>query len=60
MPNRHRYRAITPRPPEDVKVAAQQAAAAQGRTLNDVIIDFLRWFGGKTDTLPERPARRTD
>ena len=26
-----------------------------GVTLNDAVVSFLRWFGGLTDMLPERP-----
>jgi hypothetical protein len=57
MPSQHRYRALTPRPPDDVREAARDAANRKGTTLNAAIIDFLRWFGGLTDKLPERPAR---
>lgn len=56
MPSQHRYKAITPRPPDDVRAAATDAAARQGTTLNAVVVAFLRWYGGLTDRLPERPA----
>lgn len=39
--------------------AAVEAAARQGTTLNAAVIEFLRWFGGLTDNLPERPERRS-
>ena len=55
MPSQHKHRAITPRPPDDVRQAAQEAAAEQGKTLNAVVVDFLRWFGGKSDDAPKRP-----
>jgi len=55
MPSQHKYRAITPRPPDDVREAAVNAAAAQETTLNAVVVDLLRWYGGLTDKLPERP-----
>lgn len=58
MPSQHKHRAITPRPPQDVREAATDAAARQGVTLNGVVVEFLRWFGGLTDKLPERPERR--
>jgi hypothetical protein len=58
MPSVHKHRAITPRPPQEVKDAAVDAAARQGTTLNAAVIEFLRWFGGLTDKLPERPERR--
>lgn len=58
MPNQHKFRAITPRPPDDVRKAAQDAAERQGVTLNTAVIDFLRWFGGLTDKLPDRPEKR--
>jgi predicted HicB family RNase H-like nuclease len=56
MPSKHLHRAITPRPPDDVREAAQSAAARQGTNLNAVIIAFLRWYGGLTDKQPERPG----
>jgi hypothetical protein len=58
MPNQHRYRPITPRPPDDVRDAATDAATRKGTTLNAVVVAFLRWYGGLTDELPERPDRR--
>lgn len=60
MPNVHRFRAITPRPPDDVREAAQDAARRQRTTINEAVIGFLRWFGGLTDELPERPEVRRD
>jgi predicted GIY-YIG superfamily endonuclease len=54
-PSVHRHRAITPRPPEDVREAAQNAAARQETNLNAVVVTFLRWYGGLSDTHPERP-----
>jgi len=58
MPSQHAYRAITPRPPDDVREAARDAAERQGTNLNAVIVALLRWYGGLTDRLPERPERR--
>jgi predicted HicB family RNase H-like nuclease len=58
MPNKHAWRAITPRPPDDVREAATQAAERQGTTINAVVVAFLRWYGGLTDKLPERPGRQ--
>lgn len=57
MPSVHKFRAITPRPPDDVREAAQDASRRKGTSLNQEIIGFLRWFGGLTDKLPERPPR---
>lgn len=59
MPSKHRYRPITPRPPDDVRAAAVDAAARQGTTLNAAVVAFLCWYGGLTDKLPERPERLT-
>jgi hypothetical protein len=56
MPSKHRYRAITPRPPEDVREAAQDAAERQGTNLNAVVVAFLRWYGGLAESHPERPG----
>jgi hypothetical protein len=58
MPSKHKHRAITPRPPDDVRQAAQDAAARQGTTVNDAVVAFLRWFGGLSDKLPDRPPRQ--
>jgi hypothetical protein len=59
MPSQHRYRALTPRPPDDVREGAAAAAARMGTNLNAVIIAFLRWYSGGTDKLPERPPRES-
>ena len=59
MASQHRNRALTPRPPEEVRAAATTAAARQGTKLSIVIVDFLRWYGGLTDEHPERPERCT-
>lgn len=55
MPSVHAHRAITPRPPDDVREAAQDAARRQGTNLNAVVVAFLNWYGGLTDRHPERP-----
>ena len=55
MPSQHAHRAITPRPPEDVRQAATEAAAQQGTNVNAVVVAFLSWYGGLTDALPRRP-----
>jgi hypothetical protein len=60
MPSQHRHRAITPRPPEDVREAAKGAAERQGTDLNAVVVAFLRWYGGLTDRHPERPEPLTE
>lgn len=57
MPSKHKFRALTPRPPDNIRDAATAAAARQGTTLNAVIVAFLRWYGGLSDTPPERPER---
>jgi hypothetical protein len=59
MPNAHKWRALTPRPPDEVREAARDAAERKGVTLNAAIVDFLRWFGGLTDELPDRPEPRS-
>lgn len=28
-----------------------------GTTINAIVVAFLRWYGGETDELPERPPR---
>lgn len=56
----HRNRALTPRPSEEVRAAATLAAQRQGTKLSIVIVDFLAWYGGLTDQLPERPERVPD
>jgi hypothetical protein len=56
MPSKHKYRAVTPRPPEDVRAAAQGAAERQETDLNAVIVAFLRWYGGLSDEHPDRPG----
>lgn len=58
MPSVHRYKAITPRPPDELRERAQQAVAEVGSNLNAHIIGFLRWLVGDTDDLPDRPPRR--
>jgi hypothetical protein len=60
MPSKHAHRAITPRPPDDVREAAKDAARKQGTTLNAAVIAFLRWYGGLTDKLPARPGNGDD
>jgi hypothetical protein len=60
MPSVHAHRAITPRPPDDVREAAQDAAARQETNLNAVVVAFLRWYGGLTDRHPERPEPPAD
>jgi hypothetical protein len=57
---KHVNRALTPRPPEDVREGAVSAARRMGTPLNAVIVAFLRWYGGLTDELPERPERDHD
>ena len=56
MPSQHKYRAITPRPPDELRERAQRAVAEVGSDLNAHIIAFLRWLVGDTDELPERPG----
>ena len=41
MPSKHRYRPITPRPPDDVRERAQAAAATMGTTINAIVVAFL-------------------
>jgi hypothetical protein len=55
MSSQHANRAITPRPPEDVRAAAREAAERQETNLNAVIVAFLRWYGGLSDQHPDRP-----
>jgi hypothetical protein len=55
MPSQHRYRAITPRPPDELRERAQAAVAEVGSDLNAHVIAFLRWLVGDTDELPARP-----
>lgn len=57
MPSKHRYRAITPRPPDELRDRAQAAVAEVGSTINAHVIAFLRWLVHDTDELPERPPR---
>jgi hypothetical protein len=58
MPSKHRYRAMTPRPPDDLRERFVAAVARAGSDANAVLIAFMRWFAGDADELPERPARR--
>ena len=53
--DRHRHKAITPRPPGDLSERALNAVIDMGTTLNAVIIGFLRWYVGESDELPPRP-----
>lgn len=57
--DRHRHKAITPRPPEELRERAQAAVAEVGSTMNAHVIAFLKWLVNDTDQLPERPPRRT-
>lgn len=59
MPSQHRYRAITPRPPDELRERANEAVKEVGSNLNAHIIAFLHWLVGDTDDLPERPERGT-
>ena len=58
MPSKHRYRAMTPRPPDEVREGFVAAVAKVGSDANAVLIAFMRWFAGETDEIPERPSRR--
>jgi uncharacterized protein (DUF1778 family) len=42
--------------PPDVKAAAQRRAAAEGRTLTDVVVAYLRRYGHKVTTPPPADA----
>jgi hypothetical protein len=57
MPSQHRYKAITPRPPDELRERAAAAVAEVGSNLNAHIVGFLRWLVGDTDELPERPGK---
>ena len=56
--DRHKHRAITPRPPAALREKAEAAVKDAGTSMNAVVIDFLRWYVGETDELPQRPPRR--
>jgi hypothetical protein len=60
MADRHQYRAITPRLPDDLREQFQRAAAEQDATMTGVIVSLIRWWlripGAK---LPERPPRHS-
>ncbi len=45
MPNPNHTKPSSLRIPPDVKEAAQRRAAAEGRTLTDVIVEYLREYG---------------
>lgn len=57
MPSKHRYRAITPRPPDDLRERFQQAAADLGTNMNALLITFMRWCVHETDDPPPRAPR---
>ena len=54
---KHRYRAITPRPPEELRERVQAAVAENGTDVNALVIALLRFWIGDTDEPPKRPAR---
>ena len=58
MPNQHRYRAITPRPPDDLRAKVQDGVTVMGTSINAIVIAFLRWYARETDELPERPEAK--
>lgn len=58
MPNKHRYTAITPRLPTELKQRAQEAVVEMGTDLNALVTIFLRWYVGDISDLPERPMPR--
>jgi hypothetical protein len=57
MPSKHRYRAMTPRPPDEVREAFMAAVTKAGSDANAVLVAFMRWFAGETDELPARPPK---
>lgn len=51
VPNKPKTPATGFRIPEDVKAAATQRAAAEGKTLTDVVVEHLKRYGkGKPKT----------
>ena len=52
----HRNRAITPRPPEELRERVQAAVAEAGTNVNALIIALLRFWIGDTDEPPKRPV----
>jgi hypothetical protein len=59
MPSKHRYRAITTRPPDELRDRVQAAVTETGTDLNALVIALLRFWIGDTDTAPPRhsPSR---
>ncbi len=57
MPSQHENRAITPRPPEDLRARSYIAVAQIGMTLNAWILASLRYLVGESDDMPPRPDR---
>ena len=47
MPNENHTPLSSLRIPQDIKGAAQRRAAAEGRTLTDVVVAYLRRYGAK-------------
>jgi hypothetical protein len=58
MPSKHRYSAITPRLPTELKDRAQEAVAEMGTDLNALVTSFVRWYVGDINDLPERPISK--
>ena len=59
MPDKHRYAAITPRLPRELKDRAQQAADEMDTDLTALITTFFRWYVGDLNRLPDRPVPET-
>jgi hypothetical protein len=55
--DRHRNRAITPRPPEELRERVQAAVTEAGTDVNALVIGLLRFWIGDTDEPPKRPVR---
>jgi hypothetical protein len=58
MADRHKNPAITPRPDPKLKKRADKAVANLGMTLNDYVIESLRYLVGDRDDPPPRTVQK--